>query len=297
MNRNAYILLLLTTLFWGGNAVAGKLAIGHVSPMLLTAARWVFAFVLLLAIGWRQLARDWLVVRENIWLLAGLGALGFAGFNLALYSALTHTSVINVSIEQAGMPMVIFALNFLLFRLRATPGQIVGFLLSLAGVALTASHGNPAQLLQLDVNQGDALMLIAVILYSLYTVGLRFKPALHWQSLMIALIGTAALSSLPFAVAEHLAGAAVYPDLTGWGIVAFTVLFPSILAQIFYVRAVELIGANRAGLFINLVPVFGTLLSIIILREDFETYHGVAMAMVLGGIWLAETSGRKAAAA
>jgi drug/metabolite transporter (DMT)-like permease len=293
MNRNAYALLLLTTLIWGGNAVAGKLAVGHISPMLLTTGRWVFALAILLGIGWKQLAIDWQAVRKNLWLLGGLGALGFTGFNVALYSALTYTSAINTSIEQAGIPMVIFVLNFLLFRVHVRIGQIVGFLLSIAGVALTASHGDPARLLHLDVNFGDALMIVAVIVYSLYTVGLRFKPDIHWQSLMIALTGTAALTSLPFALAEQLAGAAIYPDLRGWGIVAFTVLFPSILAQLFYVKAVEMIGANRAGLFINLVPVFGTLLSVLILREDFQLYHGAAMVMVLGGIWIAERSGAK----
>ena len=95
---------------------------------------------------------------------------------------------------------------------------------------------------------------------------------------------------------EFWAGAAILPDARGWGVIAYTVLFPSILAQIFYIRGVELIGANRAGLFINLVPIFGTLLSIVLLGEAFFAYHAVAMALVLGGIWLAETSGRKLAA-
>jgi drug/metabolite transporter (DMT)-like permease len=86
------------------------------------------------------------------------------------------------------------------------------------------------------------------------------------------------------------------PDTMGWAVILYTVIFPSILAQIFYVRAVELIGANRAGLFVNLVPVFGTLLSVVVVGEAFHTYHAIALALVLGGIWLAETSGRKAAA-
>ena len=86
------------------------------------------------------------------------------------------------------------------------------------------------------------------------------------------------------------------PDALGWAIILYTVIFPSILAQIFYVRGVELIGANRAGLFVNIVPVFGTLMSVLLLGEEFHLYHAFALAFVLGGIWLAETSGRKAAA-
>jgi drug/metabolite transporter (DMT)-like permease len=287
-HRAAYLLLLATALFWGGNAVAGKLAVGHVSPMLLTALRWGLALLILLAIGGRQLTLDWPKLRRNAWLLFGLGTVGFSAFNLLLYCALLYTSAINASIEQAGIPMVIFFANFVLFRLKATLAQIGGFALSVAGVALTAGHGDPGRLLELDVNFGDALILVAVLLYSGYTVALRFKPQLHWQSLMIALSAAALATSVPFAILEFAYGAGIAPDLQGWAIVAYTAVFPSILAQVFYIRGVELIGANRAGLFINLVPIFGTLLSILILSETFHFYHALAMLLVLGGIWIAE---------
>ena len=292
-HRTAYPLLLLTTLFWGGNVIAGKLAVGHVSPMLLNASRWGLAFVVLLAIGWRQLRSDWPLVRQNMMLLSALGAFGFTAFNLALYSAVGYTTAINVSIEQAGIPMLIFAANFLLFRLRVSWAQLLGFVMSLVGIALTASHGNPARLLDLDVNFGDLLMLIGCIVYSGYTVALRFKPAIHWQSLMIVLTAMALVSALPFVAVEFWMGAGIRPDARGWAAIAYTAIFPSVIAQAFYIRGVELIGANRAGLFINLVPIFGTLLSIVILREAFHAYHAVAFALVLGGIWLAETSGRR----
>lgn len=292
-HRRAYLLLLATMLFWGGNAVAGKLAVGHVSPMLLTTARWGLACIVLAAFCWRQLAADWPVIRKRLVFLALLGTAGFSIFNVALYSAVVYTSAINVSIEQAGMPALIFLANFLLFRQRATAAQLVGLIISMVGIALTASHGDLGKLVDLDVNFGDALMLLAVIVYAGYTVALRFKPAIHWQSLMIAMTGAALLSSLPFLAGEFALGAAILPDTLGWAIIAYTVVFPSILAQVFYIRGVELIGANRAGLFINLLPIFGTLLSIAILGETFHLYHAVALVTVLGGIWLAEHSGRK----
>ncbi|ODT02128.1 MAG: hypothetical protein ABS58_17720 [Mesorhizobium sp. SCN 65-20] len=295
MYRNAYLLLILTTLFWGGNSVAGKLAVGHVSPMLLTAVRWGLAAVILAAIGWPRLRADWPTVRKHFWLLTGLGVLGFTVFNAALYTALNFTTAINTSIEQAGIPMIIFAANFVLFRTRVTPAQILGFMLSLIGVALTASHGSMERLLALDMNFGDALMLIAVLVYSAYTVALRFKPEIHWQSLMIMLTGSAFVTSIPFAIWEFGTGRGIVPDATGWALIAYIVIFPSLAAQVFYIRGVELIGANRAGLFINMVPIFGTLLSVVIIGEDFQLYHGVAMVLVLGGIWLAENSGRKMA--
>lgn len=295
MPRNAYVLLTLTTLFWGGNAIAGKLAIGHISPMLLGTARWAVALILFLPFAWGSLRQDRHALRPALPGLVGLAFLGFTLFNVGLYGALQFTTAINVSVEQAGMPMLIFLLNFLMFRTRVVVLQIVGLVLSVAGVALTASHGEPARLLALDVNAGDAIMLLALVSYSVYTVLLRFRPPLRWQTLMLVLFAAGAATSAPFAVAEFALGFGTWPDARGLAILAYVVVFPSILAQIFYIRAVELIGGNRAGLFINLVPVFGTLLSIAILGEAFHTYHALALLLVFGGIWMAEHGGRRAA--
>ncbi len=296
MFRNAYVLLLLTTLFWGGNSIAGKLAVDHISPMLLTTLRWTVATAIMLVVALPQFRVDWPVVRRSLLLLFTLGAAGFTMFNIALYSAVIFTSAINVSIEQAGMPMLIFVANFVLYRMRVAVGQIVGFTLSLVGVGLTASHGDLTRLAELDVNAGDAIMLVALFVYAGYTVALRYKPAIHWKSLMLALCVAALVSSVPFTIWEVATDRAIWPDARGWSVVGYTAILPSIVSQAFYIRGVELIGANRAGLFINLVPIFGTLLSIMILGEDFHLYHAAALALVLGGIALAEYSGRKMAA-
>lgn len=293
MQNTVYILLLLTTLFWGGNAIAGKLAVGHISPFLLTTLRWVLAVAVLIPFAARPLRQDWPVVKRNLPILAGLGVLGFTLFNAAFYMALNFTSAINVSIEQAAIPMVIIALNFLLFRIRATWLQVVGFVLSLIGIALTASHGDLSRLAELDLNIGDLLMILAVLFYGAYTVALRFRPEIHWLSTITVLAISALLGSLPFVAWEHLTDRLILPDTQGWLVAAYTALFPSILAQALYIRGNEIIGANRAGLFVNLVPIFGTLLSIAILGEPFQRHHAIAIALVFCGIWLAEYSGRK----
>ncbi len=293
-HRSAYVLLFLTTIFWAGNVVIGKLALGHVSPMILNAARWGLALVVLAATGWSRLMADWPRIRPRLLYLFVLGAVGFSGFNIALYSAVVYTSGVNVSIEQAAIPLLILIANFLLFGQRAPLVQIAGFLVSVVGVAITASHGDPARLLSLDLNIGDVMMLGAVVAYAGYTVALRFKPDVHWQSLMIVLMAGATIVSVPTVWMEVVDGTAIFPDSRGWAVILYGVIFPSILGQVFFVRGVELIGANRAGLFVNLVPVFGTLLSLAILREPFHIHHAIALALVLGGIWLAEIGGRRA---
>ncbi|WEX11780.1 DMT family transporter [Chelativorans sp. AA-79] len=297
MLNSAYPLLLLTTLFWGGNAVAGKLAVGHVSPFALTFLRWIVALALLLPFAWKPLRRDWPDVKRHLPLLASLGVIGFTCFNAAMYSALTLTSAVNVSIEQGAIPLVIIVVNFLVFRVKATWLQLVGFLLSLIGIGLTASHGDITRLAALDINLGDLLMLIAVLVYGFYTVGLRFKPEIHWLSMITVLAASALASSVPLLAWEHSTGDLILPDLRGWAIVIYVAVMPSVLSQVFYIRSNELIGPNRAGLFVNLVPIFGTLLSILILGEDFHLYHAAALLLVFCGISLAEYSGRRAEAA
>jgi drug/metabolite transporter (DMT)-like permease len=226
--------------------------------MILVTLRWVLAFGVLGAIGWKQFLADWPRVRRHLLLLFLLGTCGFTFFNALFYTALIHTTAINVSIEQAGMPMLVILINFLLFRLRATWLQLVGAVVTIAGVAITACHGDPRQLL-----------------------------ALSFFSFVTA---------LPFAWWEIGTGRAIYPDLTGWTIAFYVALFPSALSQILYIRGNELIGSNRAALFINLVPIFGTVLAVVLVGEKFQSYHALAMVLVLGGIWLAENSGRKHAA-
>ncbi|PTE06680.1 DMT family transporter [Mesorhizobium helmanticense] len=295
MHRSAYLFLLITTLLWGGNSVAGKLAVDHVSPMTLVFLRWVLAVLIMLPIGWRALRQDWPLVRRHWLILAALGASGFTFFNAIFYTALNYTTAINVSIEQAAMPILIIVANFIFFRLRVNWAQIVGVVLTIAGVILTACHGDPRRLLTLELNFGDAIMLVAVVLYSGYSVGLRLKPAMRWQSLILALSIAALVTSLPFFLWEIAAGKVIVPDARGWAVTLYTAIGASIVSQIFYIRGNELIGANRAGLFINLVPIFGTLLSVLIVGETFHLYQALALVLVLGGISLAEYKGRKMA--
>ncbi|AHK42313.1 DMT family transporter [Ensifer canadensis] len=288
MNSRAYFYLCVTALFWGGNSVAGKMAVGHVSPMMLTTLRWVFALLIILVLMTPQIRRDWQKIKQHWLQLLAYGVIGFTTFNALLYSALKYTSAINAVILQAGIPMLIFLFNFMLFRTRASIAQVIGFTVTLIGVLITAAHGDIASLLQLEFNFGDALMIAACIVYAAYTVALRWKPTMHWQSFIAAPAFGALLSAIPLLFWEIGNGTAIFPDTTGWIILLYAAIFPSLMSQVLYVRGVEMIGANRAGLFINAIPVFGTLLSVMLVGETFHTFHFIALLLVLGGIAIAE---------
>ncbi len=294
-NKSAYIFLTLTTLFWGGNAIAGKLAVGHISPMILTSCRWGLALLLLVAIGGRQFWQDRRTVGENWLILAVYGAMGFTFFNIALYSALNHTSAINAAIEQSAVPAVIFIANYLLYRTHVTALQIVGFSMSLIGVAFVASNGDLQKLAGLQINRGDAYMALGVVIYAIYSVILRYKPELDWKSMMIAMSFFAFIVSLPFSYYELQTPQSILPDSQGWMVVLYAAIFPSIVSQVLWIKGIGLIGANRAGVFINLVPIIGTLLAVVLLDEIFALHHAIALCLVIGGIWIAERSGRRTA--
>lgn len=292
--RNAYLVLGTVALFWAGNAIAGKLAVGHVSPMLLTLIRWTLACLFVAPFAWGDVRREWPEIRRNLPFLFALGAIGFTCFNAIFYLAVNYTSAINVTIEQSAMPLIVFVANFLLFRTGVTLFQIIGFSLTLVGVALTASHGELSALLALDLNRGDALMMLAVLIYGGYTVALRFKPKLHWRSTIFVLALSALVVSVPLAGIEWAMGHTQLPDTSGMTAALYTAIFPSLLAQVLYIRGIELIGPNRANLFVNLVPIFGAILAVLIIGEELHAYHVAALTFVLGGITLAERGAARA---
>ena len=286
--QNAYLLLTATAIMWAGNAIAGKFAVGHISPFLLTSLRWTLAVAILLPVAWRYIRSDWAAVRANALFLFLLGAIGFTAFNNLLYLALNHTTAINVAIEQAAMPLVVFALNFVLFSIRTSWMQIAGFMLTLLGVGLTATGGDLARLSVESVNVGDLYMIIAMLFYGTYSVALARKPRLHWLTFIATLSVAALIASLPFAAWEILSGRAILPDTQGFAVALYTAIFPAILAQLFWARGLEIIGSNRGGVFINFVPIFGAALAVLLLGEAFRLYHLAAMVMVLGGVWLSQ---------
>lgn len=287
-----YALLVLTTLAWGGNAVAGRLAVGEIAPMALTAGRWglVLAALVLFARGQVAVA---LSQAKTQWRVAlAMGACGFTAFNALFYLAAHHTSAVNISILQGSIPVLVMLGALMLHRTPVRPGQGVGMAMTLVGVALVASHGDLASLARLRLNLGDLFMLIACVLYAGYTLALRGRAGVGGLSFFAGLAAAAFVTSLPLLAGEIAAGASGWPSLKGWAVLAYVAFAPSFVAQVFYMRAVELIGPGRAGLFINLVPIFGALLAVLILSEPFGLHHAAALVLVLTGILIAERSAR-----
>src|SRR5690606_22375530 len=188
------------------------------------------------------------------------------------YVGLTSTSAVNSAIEQAALPLLILGANFILFRVRARVIQIFGVLLAIFGVLLTATHGEPARLLTLDINAGDGFVILACLAYTAYTLGLKFRPKMHIMSFMAVTFFGAAVTGV-LILAFFGGGLGKVAGLAGaspavWAVIAYVAVFPSMFSQVAYARGVELVGANRAAPSHNLIPVFGTLGSVLILGEQ-----------------------------
>lgn len=284
----AYLLLTLTTLCWGGNAVFGRLAVGEVSPMVLVSLRWLGALALLLAFAHKQVRRDWPTIRAHLRFVAAMGTLGFTAFNALFYIAAHSTTAINIGIIQGSIPVFVLIGAFVAFRAPVARLQVAGVLVTMLGVAIVASGGDLARLAALALNFGDVLMIAACVLYAGYTVGLSRRPLVSPLSLFTGMAGAAFVTSLPLVLVEAALGQFQWPTPTGWLVLALVTVFPSFVAQIAFIQGVSLIGPSRAGVFVNLVPVFASILALIVLKEPFEPFHAIALALVLGGIWLSE---------
>ncbi|TPW75013.1 DMT family transporter [Schumannella soli] len=286
------VLLVLATLFWAGNFVVGAAALDELDPVSLTWIRWLLAALPLLLIAqvverpsWRQVARHWPK-------LLLLGALGLAGYPLTLYSALEFTSPLSASLINSANPALIVIIAAVFLRERVTPLTVVGILLGLGGVLLVISKGDPLALLAHGLNPGDAIMLLAITIWSIYTLLGRRLTAVPpitstaVQALIVAVVGA------PFALAH---GVAWPVSGGGWLEVLFIVLFPSVGSYLLWNTATRRVSAAAASIYINLMVVF-TALTGLLFGHPVSSVQLIGGVIVIGAVVLLALAGRRAAA-
>ncbi|MFC7475876.1 DMT family transporter [Dankookia sp. GCM10030260] len=286
-----WLLMGLTALFWAGNAILGRAVAGQVPPLALAFWRWVVGAAIILPFAWPHLRRDLFPMLRAWRVMLALSVLGIAVFNSTLYIAAQSTTALNIVMLQSTMPVLIVAASFLLFRERVTGRQALGIAVSMAGAVMLVTRGDPGLLARLDLNRGDVWMLGGIVSYSFYTALLRRRPAVHGLSFVAATFLAGAALLLPFYLAETLSGRPLPLTPVAAGAVLYVALFASVLAYLCFNRAVALLGANTAGLAVHLVPVFGTLLAVLLLGEVPRAYHGLGIVLIGSGIWLAQRRG------
>lgn len=289
LTPSTVLLLSFAPLMWAGNAVAGRLVHNLASPMLLNFVRWTLALALLLPLGWRVLRRGsplWRHWRRY----ALMGLLGIGCYNALQYLALQTSGPINVTLVAASMPLWMMGFGMLLFGVRITRAQMLGALLSIAGVLAVLSHGNWQQLLALRLVPGDLYMLLATACWSLYSwlLARTSEPASirgDWAAFLMAQLAFGWLWSGAFSAGEWAVGklhAEWTPTLLA--AVAYITIGPAVLAYRAWGAGVQRVGPTVAGFFANLTPLFAAVLSAAFLGEPPRLYHGIAFVLIVGGI-------------
>ncbi|MBW7885756.1 MAG: DMT family transporter [Caldilineaceae bacterium] len=283
-----YLLLLLPPLFWSGNVVIGRAVRGTIAPVPLTFWRWVVAAAILLPIAANELFRQRNVVRQHWPFLLLLGFLGVFLYQILSYQALTATTALNALLITATAPLSIALVGWLFFREGITYSLAAGIACSLFGVVIVVTQGNVQSLAALQINEGDLLMLSAVLVWAFYSNLLKRRPRdLSQLGLLATTIVTGMVFAAPAFLWDTLQGDRVMWTPAVLLAILYIGLFASVLAYVCWNHGVVQLGANRAGLFINLMPIFGTLLAVLFLGEQPQFYHGVGAALVFGGIVLA----------
>ncbi len=291
----ATLLLASAALIWGGHAVAGQLAVGQIQPLLIVFLRWAIVGSVLSVLYGKQVREHWHLIRPQLKMTIVAATIGFTCFNALFYFASERTSGLNVGILQGTIPIFVLAGTALFQRTTVTGVQQIGAVIAFTGLLLVATAGNPMAILSLAFNSGDALMIFACACYALYTLSLKNRPQVPGTAFFTVMAICAAIAAIPFVAFEAATIGLSMPTTQGWLVLLFVAIFPSCLAQLFFLWGVDRVGPGRAGVYVNLVPVFSALLAVLILGESFHTYHAVALVLVVGGIWLVQSTPEKAA--
>jgi drug/metabolite transporter (DMT)-like permease len=287
LNHQPYLMLSLTSLFWAGNVVLGRHVAGHVPPLTLSCVRWIGTGIILLPFAWPHLVRDWPVLRQRLGLMLALSATGFAINNGLSYWALQYTQAINALLIQSSGPLFVALWSLVLFGVRMTWAQSAGIALSLLGVLTIILRGDFSALATVRPNIGDVMFTGALVAFGLYAALMPRRPVTHQLSLICFTSACGALMLLPFSVWEFSTGSRLKYDAITALTLAYVVIFPSTLAYLFFNRGIALIGPNRAAPFFHLMPVFGSIMAILLLGEEPRLFHLTGYAMVFAGVVIA----------
>ena len=293
--------LLIATALWAGNAIAGRLLVGSVSPITLSAVRWGLAALLLLPLGWRAFKPD-SALWQNKKRFILLGLFGVGSYNVLLYLALQTSTAINVTLIGASMPIWMLFIGAVWYQVKPTLLQLLGAIVSLVGVAIVLTRGELSALLSMEMVVGDLLIMLATILWAFYSwmlsrPGSSTERQWPWADFLMAQVLVGLLWTSFFDGFEIAMGHA-HLELNAWtgSLILFVAVGPSLIAYRCWGLGVNGAGPTVAAFFANFIPLFTALLSAAMLGEPPQLFHGVAFALIALGIWVSSTKGRSSSA-
>ncbi len=283
-----YIYLVLGVLFWSGNFILGRFIKDDISPIELAFYRWLFVLILLSPVIVSSFNKIKNAIKLHFIPLFVLSILGIAGFNLILYIALSYTTATNALIINSSIPIIVLILSFILFKQKTSIMQNIAIALSTFGVLYLVLQGDIGSIINLNVNSGDILVLSSAIIWAFYVVMLRFKPKeLNGIEFLSTMVLFGVLILLPIYLYFHIdINRDIYLIKNYYYIFGYMSVFASILSFYFWNKGIEVIGANKTGQFIHLMPLFGVILAYIFIDEILSLYHIIGGFFIGIGIYL-----------
>lgn len=285
----AFLALVLTMLFWAGNASVGRAVRDDIPPFLLGFLRWVIAFAIILPFAVRHVVADRAALVQGWWTVLILGVTGVGAFNAFFYYGLHYTTAANASLLQAAIPALVLLFNRVLFGVRCSRGQLLGVVMSTLGVLVIVSHGQLDHLLGLLFGFGDLVVLGGVLVWAMYTSLLRLRPDCHPLSFLAVTFGIGALFMLVLAATEWTEIRSMHWRSEVVAAVLYVAIFPSLIAYGLFNFAVATIGPVLSGLTNTLMPLFGLVLATLFLHEQLYPFHAAGIILITAGIgigWL-----------
>ena len=284
----AYLFLILAALFWSGNFIVGKFAtLFEIPPLTLNVFRWISVWFILIPFTYKEIYNNIPYIKKNWLVISFMGVITISTFNSVVYYALNYTQVVNAVLMLAAIPAATIVLTSLMKIEKTNIFQLLGLFLSIIGIGSIISNGEIQNIISLSFNKGDVWMLVCVITWSLYSTLLKKHKFKFSQFTLIQLMVTVGILFLiPQFFYEKSIGAEVNFNKAFFLILFYVVVFPAIAAYYCWQKGIEIIGPNRATMFVQLMPLFSAILAIIIFKEKFELYHFAGASFILTGIYL-----------
>ena len=287
-NYSAYLFLVLATFCWSGNFIVGKFAtVYEIPPLTLNVFRWISVWFILIPFTYKEIFENLPYIKKNWLVISFMGVITISTFNSVVYFALNYTQVINAVLMLSAIPAATIVLSSLMRIEETNIFQLLGLVLSIIGIGSIISNGDIQKIISLDFNKGDMWMLVCVITWSLYSTLLKKNNFKFSQFTLIQLmVSVGILFLIPQFFYEKSIGLELNLDKNFFLILIYVAIFPAIAAYYFWQKGIEIIGPNRASMFIQLMPLFSAVMAIIIFKEKFELYHFVGAIFILSGIYL-----------
>jgi len=287
-NYSAYGLLILATFFWSGNFIVGKFAyLFQVPPLTLNVLRWISVWFILMPFTYGEIKNNLPSIKKNWFVISFMGVITISTFNSVVYYALNYTKVINSVLVLAAIPAATIMFSSLMKIEKTNIFQLLGLFLSIIGIGSIISYGNIQNIIELNFNKGDLWMLVCVISWALYSTLLKkYKFKFSQFTLIQLMVSAGVLFLIPQFFYEKSINLEVNFNKAFFAILIYVVIFPAIAAYYCWQKGVEIIGPNRASMFIQLMPLFSAIMAIIFLNEKFEMYHSIGAIFIVLGIYL-----------